>query len=330
MDTYLSRDAVRDPEKGVALLKKGASGGSLEAQMRLARMYDNGEHVRPDPAEAAKWYRMAMEQGDMDAQIAFAKMLLEGRGAKRDEKEGFRLLEDLALDDDTGVAAYEVAQCCFEGRGVEQSDFRGIAHLMYSALCDMKPAMLEVANRYRKCNRNASDQEWAALWYHELATMGDADGQFGIAKCYLDGFGVEKDLAHAQRWLEKAARNGSKDAAKCLASQKGKNKVRPSEKPSNEELERIYDEEVCPRFEAAERFIESLMQLALPDLEQDPVACGILGRVYIATNGNHYLPCKLDPAVGFALCHKGAALGGADGAAGLAFCYRTGTGTVAD
>ncbi len=45
-----------------------AGQGQAEAQYQLGRMYDNGQGVTQDYKEAAKWYRMAAEQGNSMAQ----------------------------------------------------------------------------------------------------------------------------------------------------------------------------------------------------------------------------------------------------------------------
>ena len=45
-----------------------AEQGDAAAQHKLGVMYDNGEGVLVNDAEAVKWYRKAAEQGDSDAQ----------------------------------------------------------------------------------------------------------------------------------------------------------------------------------------------------------------------------------------------------------------------
>ena len=45
-----------------------AEHGDAEAQCSLGNMYSNGECVVKDDEEAAKWIRLAAEQGHVDAQ----------------------------------------------------------------------------------------------------------------------------------------------------------------------------------------------------------------------------------------------------------------------
>jgi len=43
-------------------------------------MYDNGRGVAEDKSEAARWYRAAAKQGDVDAQFSLGFMYDSGEG----------------------------------------------------------------------------------------------------------------------------------------------------------------------------------------------------------------------------------------------------------
>jgi len=59
-----------DYATAVRLLRPLAERGDAAAQFQLGVMYDNGIGVRQNHAEAAKWYRLAAEQGNVAAHIA--------------------------------------------------------------------------------------------------------------------------------------------------------------------------------------------------------------------------------------------------------------------
>ena len=61
-----------------------AEQGNAEAQFNLGLMYDNGQGVRQDYAEAVRWYRQAAEQGHAVAQKNLGVMYYEGRGVRQD------------------------------------------------------------------------------------------------------------------------------------------------------------------------------------------------------------------------------------------------------
>ena len=50
-------------------------------------MYDNGEGVPQDDAEAVRWYRLAADQGDARAQVILGGMYDNGRGVPQDDAE---------------------------------------------------------------------------------------------------------------------------------------------------------------------------------------------------------------------------------------------------
>lgn len=50
-------------------------------------MYDDGEGVREDDAQAVAWYYAAAGQGHVDAQFALGNMFAGGRGVAQDDVE---------------------------------------------------------------------------------------------------------------------------------------------------------------------------------------------------------------------------------------------------
>jgi TPR repeat protein len=58
-----------DYATAIRLLRVLAEQGDCGAQVQLGVMYQNGEGVRQNPAEATKWFRIAAEQGDPRAQL---------------------------------------------------------------------------------------------------------------------------------------------------------------------------------------------------------------------------------------------------------------------
>ena len=80
----------QDFDAGVAAVERGdyaaaleewrplAEQGLADAQYNLGVMYDEGEGVAQDDAEAVRWYRLAAEQGDAGAQNNLGVMYDEG------------------------------------------------------------------------------------------------------------------------------------------------------------------------------------------------------------------------------------------------------------
>ena len=64
----------------LAVEKLLAELGSASEQYDLGLIYDRGERVPQDYAEAAGWYRMAAEQGHAEAQSKLGRMYYKGQG----------------------------------------------------------------------------------------------------------------------------------------------------------------------------------------------------------------------------------------------------------
>ena len=65
-------------------VRQAADQGDAEAQYNLGVIYNNGEGVPEDDAEAVKWYRLAAEQGYAKAQGVLGAMYALGRGVLKD------------------------------------------------------------------------------------------------------------------------------------------------------------------------------------------------------------------------------------------------------
>ena len=61
-----------------------ADQGDASAQHNLAVMYDNGQGVTQDYAQAVKWYRLAADQGYASAQSNLGVMYSNGQGVPQD------------------------------------------------------------------------------------------------------------------------------------------------------------------------------------------------------------------------------------------------------
>ena len=73
-----------DYETVLQLVRPLAEQGLAEFQVVLGSMYDAGQGVPQDDAEAARWYLTAADQGDATAQYLLGLMYDEGRGVRQD------------------------------------------------------------------------------------------------------------------------------------------------------------------------------------------------------------------------------------------------------
>ena len=162
-----------------ATLRQAAERGNPVAQLRLAWLIDPGlttlsagppapEDADPeDYAEAAKWYRLAAEQGEPGAQRALGRLYLRGNGVAQDECESARWYHRAAARGDR-LAQFSLAEL-YETAGALQ------------------------------------DYTVAAWWYRRAAEQGSESAQLRLGRFYRDGRGVPQDYVAAYQWIHLAA-----------------------------------------------------------------------------------------------------------------------------
>jgi hypothetical protein len=95
-------------------------------------MYDPGDGVPQDFATAAKYYRMAAEQGDMNAQFNLAVMYDDGLGVAQDQGEAAHRYRSAAGQGDP-QAQFNLGSMYFKGEGVARNEGTALMWLTISA-----------------------------------------------------------------------------------------------------------------------------------------------------------------------------------------------------
>jgi uncharacterized protein len=153
-------------------------GNNRAAQFNLGQMYENGLGVPQDYTEAAKWYRLAADQGFAHAQYQLGFMYFSGQGVPQNDAEAARLYRLAAQQDD---ARAEQALGLFY--------FNGVAGVTQS---------------YAE----------AVKWYTPAAEQGLPLAQFDLGVLYANGDGVPQDYVRAHMWFNLSAAQGDKNAIK--------------------------------------------------------------------------------------------------------------------
>jgi uncharacterized protein len=65
--------------------KESAKQGSIVGPFSLGYSYEHGKGVEKNLTEAAKWYFLGAERGDLQAALKMADMYLEGKGVAKEE-----------------------------------------------------------------------------------------------------------------------------------------------------------------------------------------------------------------------------------------------------
>lgn len=168
--------------EALAALQHSADAGSAEGQHRLALVFAEGLAGTPrNDTRAFELFEKAANAGHQRAEVNLGILYLKGQGVSRDLVQARAWLEKAAAQDEP-YALYAL------GRAMEES---------------LGPAV--------------ADPVRAADLYHRAAEKGHPLAALRYGLALMDGVGVSKDGAAAQRWLLQAYQAGVPEAALALA-----------------------------------------------------------------------------------------------------------------
>ena len=145
-------------------------------------MYEAGQGVARDEAQAVNWYRAAAQRGSPEGQFNLGRMYENGRGGLAQDGAKAVFWYRKAAEQGFSPAQNNVGSMYFDGRG-------GLAQ----------------------------DYVQAAFWYRKAAEQGFPIAHANLGALYAHGQGVERDDAQAVLWYPKAAQQGDAQAQKTLA-----------------------------------------------------------------------------------------------------------------
>lgn len=158
---YLRGDVV----SAMNTLRPVAQGGHLGAQSLLASILDTADFVE----DAIVFYRMAADQGDLEARVALGQLYRIGRGVPKDEKQALEHFE-LAADKGHLAAIGFVADAYIFGLpGAEagRDNAKALATIKRAAAVDHLPSAEALAKAYGSGQYglgvdNAEAERWKA------------------------------------------------------------------------------------------------------------------------------------------------------------------------
>lgn len=167
-----------DPKAAVDLLKRASDAGSPEAQFELAKLYEQGLGVDPDPALALSLYRKAADQDYADAINDLGFLYYQGGlGLQPDQKAALKLFER-AADLRHPQALFNVAALIDDGL-IEGKGSDAAAGYLYDALRsgarDVLDLLSEKPNMFSVGTRKALQKRLSDSGFY----AGALDGSFG-------------------------------------------------------------------------------------------------------------------------------------------------------
>src|SRR3990172_4004093 len=128
---------IGDYETAYRLIKPLAEQGLPEAQFNLGLMYDKGQGVPKNYAEAVKWYRKAAEQGNAKGQYNLGLMYDKRQGVPQNYAEAVKWYRK-AAEQGFAEAQYNLGKMYHTGQGVPKDYV--LAHMWFNLATSRYPA----------------------------------------------------------------------------------------------------------------------------------------------------------------------------------------------
>jgi TPR repeat protein len=191
---------------------KLARAGDEEAQMAVANAYATGEGVKKSPIQAARWYRLAAQRGNAEAQFRLARIVHVGaRGLDRNPELAAQLYEAAARQGHH-EAEYWAGYVYETGEGVEKDAAKAIDYYRKAADAGEASAQNNLGLIYLNGKDVARDLTEAFRLFKEAAAKDDPWAQNNLGGMYEMGWGIAADRAEAVRLYRLAAARGNPHA----------------------------------------------------------------------------------------------------------------------
>ena len=190
IDAYKTKDYAG----AMAQWKPLAEKGDARAQLNVGSLYRDGQGVKADPAEGARWYGLAAAQDNADAQANLGVLYMQGAGVQQN---------------------YTMA--------------RGL--LARAAAKNQEQAVFNLGVLYDNGQGGPADKAKAAELYTRAADLGDSDAQGNLGVDYATGDGVKADKVQAYKWFNLAAR-GAEEADRKAQAEENLGRVKAAMTPA--------------------------------------------------------------------------------------------------
>ncbi len=183
-------------------------------QRSIAQQLSDKKAKTYDPKEAAKWYTLAADSGQVWAMVPAAFNALEGTTAPPNPTEAFKWFDKAGGGSKPKdlTATADLAICYLNGIGTAKDPAKAAA--IFKKYKEANFACY-LGWRGEPLSKPLKPEEIFALNRKWVKDKKDPQAQYLLSLAYLFGFGVEEDGVEADTWLKRAAK-GNYGAALCM------------------------------------------------------------------------------------------------------------------
>jgi hypothetical protein len=195
---------------------KLALAGDREAQTALGLAYENGTQTKVDKLEAAKWFRMAADQGSIDPQFRLARIVSEDLpGLKKNPELAAKLYESAARQGHPEAQNW-LGYSYQHGIGIAQSNASAVEWYRKAANSGLATAQNNLGLLYLSGTGVSRDYAKAFTLFEQAAKQGDSWALNNLGGLYEMGWGVPQDRERALESYQQAFAKGNRDAGRNL------------------------------------------------------------------------------------------------------------------
>jgi len=225
--------AKKDYTGVLSACKADAQKGDASCQNFLGILYSEGKGVKPDPAEAVRWFRLAAAQGNGYAATNLGAHYEKGLGVTKDLAEAKKWYRQ-AAEQGIAYAEFRLGAIIIE---TEQDMKQGVKWFRAAAAQGLPPAQMALGVAYELGQGARHSDALAAKWYEVAAEHGESGAQGRLAAFYERGQGVDVDLEEAYFWYVVALkdprdpnRKRDEEGRKRVAAQLTKSQIANAER----------------------------------------------------------------------------------------------------
>jgi hypothetical protein len=159
------------------------------------------------PAEAARFVHAAATYGNLDAQLHWAQMQLDGYGTKRDPEAAFRWFGIAALSK-RADAVNMLGRCHELGWGTLIDCAKAVDCYRDAAEKSYDWAQYNLGCRLLDGRDVGRDPDQAFALFTKAVAQGHMKSLNMLGRCYEHGWGCPQDMAEAVRWYRRSAEEG--------------------------------------------------------------------------------------------------------------------------
>ena len=174
-----AKQAEKDGDyvRAVAMARRAMDQGNADAQLFLANLMVLGRGIEKDPAAAAELLRALASKGNTEAMVTLAAMYLEGNGVAKNAAEALQL-NLTAANKGNKVGQFHLGNLYAQGVGAEKDEKEAVRWYKKAAEQSFHPAVNSLAYMMEHGRGVAKNEKEAFRLYRKVAVV--PDGMIGL------------------------------------------------------------------------------------------------------------------------------------------------------